>query len=618
MTVRRNLLIILGLDLVLVWLSFYVAYLLRFEFAIHTYYLKGFHWTWPWLVPLKIIVFWSFGMYRGMWRYTSLVDLLTIAKAVVVSSLIAVAVISMSTQFVGLPRTVFVIDAIFTFLAVSWVRVAVRLYYSRSAGLRFFPALTNWKKRDAKGLLIIGAGDAAESVLREIQENPEVKLHPVGLLDDRPGKKGKAIRGVPVLGGLDLLPYPPVPFDEILIAWPSARGEDMRRIVTLCDRTGKPFRTIPAMGELINGRTSIKAVRNVRVEDLLGREELHLDQAEIALYLRGQRVLVTGAGGSIGSELVKQTGRYEPQAVGLLEISELNLFKAQMELHQRFPDLVVRPFLADIRDPESIDRVFTEFRPQVIFHAAAYKHVPIMEAFPREAVHNNVLGTMNLVQAALKHQVDRFVLVSSDKAVRPTNVMGATKRIAEILIECHNGLGTTRFMAVRFGNVLGSSGSAVPVFEEQIARGGPVTVTHPEVTRYFMSVGEAAELILQAGAIGQGGEIFILKMGRPIKIMELVKDMIRLHGYEPGTDIPIEITGLRPGEKLCEELITEGEGIVPTGRQKIMVLRGTGCNLVDLKTGIEELVSTAHQGQLRTIQEKLKKLVPEYHPESLE
>ena len=612
---RRNLIIMIGLDAALVVVSIYLSFFIRFDFQI-----PGEQWIivnriWPFMLAVKLGFYWFFGLYRGMWRYTSLLELANVLKAVVLSTLVIVTGALMIHRFMGYPRSVFLIDAVLTFLAVSGVRVAVRLHYSQGAGIGLLPRFSRLTRGDHKRLLIIGAGDAGEKVVREIQASPDLRVQPVGFLDDQPERKGKLIHGVPVLGPIEGLALMPKAFDEILIAMPTAKSEEMRQMVSLCERTSKPFRIVPAMGELIGGRVSLKAVRNVRVEDLLGRTELFLDQDAIALYLRGKRVLVTGAGGSIGSELVRQIGQFKPESLGLLDISEHNLFKVDLEFRQRFPELTGIPYLADIRDVNSLGRVFKEFAPQVVFHAAAYKHVPMQEIFPWEAVTNNVLGTMNLVEASQAATVERFVLVSTDKAVRPTNVMGATKRVAEMFVECMDRTGQTRFMAVRFGNVVGSSGSAIPLFREQITRGGPVTVTHPEVCRYFMSVGEAAQLILQAGSIGEGGEIFILEMGRPIKILDLVKDMIRLHGLEPERDIAIEFIGLRPGEKLYEELITEGEGIVPSGVEKILVLKGNSCNTDWFRSRISELTAMAESFDELAIRDKLKEMVPEYGPE---
>jgi FlaA1/EpsC-like NDP-sugar epimerase len=466
----------------------------------------------------------------------------------------------------------------------------------------------------SKKLMIVGAGDTGEMILREILQNPRLGYDPVCFVDDDPDKLKRKIHGVPVLGPVEEIHRLPCEFDEILIAIPSGKGEEMRRIVAACERTGKRYRTVPGIGELIGGKISVKAIREVTLEDLLGREEVHLDQEEIARYLRERRVLVTGAGGSIGSELVRQVSRFQPQAMALLEVSELNLFRVEMECRQRFGHVSTSGFLVDIRDGEAVGRVFREFAPQVVFHAAAYKHVPIQELHPWESVQNNVLGTRNLVEAALELGLERFVLVSTDKAVRPTSVMGATKRVAEMLVECVNGISGPRFMSVRFGNVIGSSGSAIPIFQEQIARGGPVTVTDPEVTRYFMSISEAAQLILQAGAMGEGGEIFILDMGKPVRIVDMARDLIRLHGFEPDQDIPIQFIGLRPGEKLCEELITQGEGIVATAHEKILVLRGNACDLKDLNAQIDELLTIACTYDPPAIKRKLQQLIPDYTP----
>ncbi|MBN1612982.1 MAG: polysaccharide biosynthesis protein, partial [Deltaproteobacteria bacterium] len=416
-------------------------------------------------------------------------------------------------------------------------------------------------------------------------------------------------------GTIDAIETIALDFDEILIAIPSAKGEQMRRIVALCEKTGKRYRTMPGLGELIDGKVSVGKLREVKLEDLLGRDEIHLDREVIRRFLEGKRILVTGAGGSIGSELVRQICRFQPRELALLEFSEYNLFRTEMRCRQDFPDVAVRSFLRDIRDTEGVRRVFTAFRPEVVFHAAAYKHVPIQEMNAQEAVFNNVLGTRNLVDTACEGGVESFVFVSTDKAVRPTNVMGATKRVAEMYVASMNGAARTRFMAVRFGNVLGSSGSVVPIFQQQIAEGHPVTVTHPDVTRYFMTIPEACQLILQAGAMGEGGEIFILDMGKPVRIADMARDLIHLHGLEPEKDVPIAYIGLRPGEKLQEELITEGEGIAPTTHAKIRVIRGQSGDARSLGGRIDELLSLADTYDADRIKDKLRKIVPEYTPQ---
>lgn len=609
---NRNFYFMLLIDALLVAVSYVTAYWLRFDGEIPTEQWINIERTLPFILPAKIAFFLSFNLYRGMWRYTSLIDLINVFKASSVSSIVIVLIILYTSHIVGFPRSVFAVDWVMTILLIGGIRFGIRLaltnHISTLLSFRSVPVSSAAKK-----LLIIGAGDAAEKVLREIHENPVVKLEPFGLLDDAKEKQGQTIHGVRVLGMIEDLPELPDEYDEILIAIPSARGDEMRRIVTLCKQTGKKFRTLPSIGELIEGKISVNAIREVTLEDLIGRAEVKLDQEGISRFINGKRILVTGAGGSIGSELVRQISRFRPEAIGLLDFSEFNLYQIERSC-RRDLHADVQPFLADIRDRALMDRIFSSFNPHVVFHAAAYKHVPMQEQHPQEALHTNVLGTRNVVEAALNNNTDRFVLVSTDKAVRPTNVMGATKRVAEMLIEGINGIHHTRFMAVRFGNVIGSSGSVIPLFQEQIARGGPLTVTHPDVRRYFMSIPEAAQLILQAGAMGEGGEIFILEMGIPIRIVDIARDLIRLHGLEPEKDIAIEFTGLRPGEKLHEELITAGEGIVSTKHQKIMVLRGKPGDTAALLAAIEKLIVIARQGEGESIKRKLQEVVPEYNP----
>lgn len=610
----RNFYFILFMDGVLVVACFYLAYLFRFEFSIPEREFTTFIRTCPYILVVKLCTFAFFRIYKGMWRYTSLVDLVNVVKAVLTSSALIILGVLMIHRFEGYPRSVFIIDGCLTLLAIGGIRAAIRVYFARRSGMDIFPSLHNNRSKE-KRLLILGAGDAGEKILREIQDNPRLKFDPVGFLDDDPGKQRKTIHGVPVLGTINDIESHAASFDEILISIPSCKGDEMRRIVDLCERTGKRYRTMPSIGELIDGRVSVKAIRDVRLEDLLGREEVQLDYDEIKQYLHQKRILVTGAGGSIGRELVRQISRFHPQALALMDVSEFNLFMVEAECQQRFGYVNTLSFLADIRERKVVSHVFKEFSPQVVFHAAAYKHVPVQELNPWEAVSNNVSGSRNILEASHDAGVERFVLVSTDKAVRPTNVMGATKRIGEMIMECMNGNSSTLFMAVRFGNVIGSSGSAIPLFQEQIARGGPVTVTHPEVTRYFMSIPEAAQLILQAGAMGEGGEIFILDMGNPIRILDVARDLIRLHGFEPDRDIPIQFIGLRPGEKLYEELIPEGEGIVTTKHDKILVLRGNSCDSKVLNARVDELLAIAGTYDAVTIKKKLQEIVPEYSPQ---
>ncbi len=615
----RNFWIVLGADVLLLVAAHLLAYAIRFDG-----HLTGLEWGYirtflPGLILLKIAVFSACDLYRGMWRYTGITDLLHIVKACVVSFLVATVILLIVFRFEGLSRSVFILDAILAFLFIAGHRIALRLYYQQ--GSRLLAAARGAPGEKRRRLLIVGAGDAAEKVLREIQDNPALGYAVVGLLDDHPGKIGKRIHGVLVVAPITDLPEVAARTraDEILIAIPSASREQMNRIVELCRAASVPFKTLPGLGEIIDGRVSIRASREVSYKDLLGRKPVRLELDRIGEVVSGRTVLVTGAGGSIGSELCRQILRFRPARLVLFDAGEENLYRIEMEiLHERGWREYV-PVLGRIQDLPLVERVFSRYRPAVVLHAAAYKHVPLVERNPREAVFNNIVGTRVLLDAAVRHRVERFLLVSTDKAVRPTNVMGASKRVAErlLLAACQRARAAgvpARFMAVRFGNVLGSSGSVVPLFRRQIELGGPVTVTHPEVTRYFMSIEEAAQLILQAVSMGEGGEIFILKMGTPIRIADMARDLIRLCGKEPESEIAITYTGLRPGEKLYEELITEGEDIVSTSHEGIMVLRGNGDHFGVLAPHIEDLVRAAERQDAGAIRRALAALVPEYRP----
>jgi len=597
--------------------AYVLAYLIRFEGSIPADQMALMMESLPWVMILKMAAYAWFGLYRGMWRYTGLIDLQNVLKATSSAAALIVLGILILRRFEGYSRSVFILDWVLTVFLIGGVRVTIRVLMAgdpRSILRQVWSRHRNW---GFKRLLIIGAGDAGEKFLREIRDNPRVRYVPVGFLDDDARKQEKTIHGVPVLGSVDDVTQYANRFDEILIATPSARGEQMRRIVEICKVTGKPYRTIPTIGELIEGRITVNTVRPVSMEDLIGREKVHLDEERISEFLKGKRILVTGAGGSIGSEMVRQIDRYRPGDLVLLDFSEYNLYRIEMDCRQRKLDMrTVHPCLADIRDRDLVARIFARYRPDAVFHAAAYKHVPMQEYQPAEAIKTNIFGTQNLAQAAMTTGVGHFVLVSTDKAVRPTNVMGATKRVAEMIVQGFDSLGPTRFSAVRFGNVIGSSGSVIPLFQEQIARGGPVTVTHPDVVRYFMSISEAAQLILQAAAMREGGNIFVLDMGRPVRILDIARDLIRLHGLEPDEDIPIEITGLRPGEKLYEELITVGEGIVPTGHQKIMVLRGLPSDGDTLRKQVQELLDLTDTFDNAAIKSKLHEILPEYTPQA--
>lgn len=629
---KKNFWVVLSIDVILLILAHYLAYHLRFPGWFYGPTFVQFITALPLLLIIKIPVFYVFGLYRGMWRYTSLNDLLNIVKATVTSFLLIVVFILFINRFHGYARSIFPLDAILTFLLISGHRVAIRFLCQNIDGSRSLNQ--NHHPRAKKRLLLIGAGDAAEQIIREIQGNQVLPYTVVGLVDDDEKKVGLKIHNIPILGLVDDLQDHCLrsQAEELLITISAISGEQMKRLNELCLETRIEYKVLPGLGELIDGRASIKAMRDISYRDLLGRKEVHLDQTEIGSFLTHKTILVTGAGGSIGSELCRQIAAFKPAMIILFEAGEENLYSIQMELEHELSFANCLPILGKVQNFHLLDTVIGQYKPSVIFHAAAYKHVPLVELNPWEAIFNNVKGSKCLVEAAIIHNVERFVLVSTDKAVRPTNVMGASKRLTElIMLSCtkekwdgtltyaappkkHN----TIFQAVRFGNVLGSSGSVIPLFKRQIELGGPITVTHPEITRYFMSIEEAARLIIQAGIMGQGGEIFILEMGEPIKIDKMARDIIRLAGREPETEIVIKYIGLRPGEKLYEELITEGEGIVPTQHSKIMVLRGSSKTYTELNQQLLTLKERAKAFDGVGIKKILKEIIPEYSPEKIQ
>ncbi len=615
---NRNFWMLALLDFCLLYLSYYLSYFLRFEGHIPPEHIASFQKSVWLIIILKQCCFLLFRLYKGMWRYTSIPDLLNLLKSTAVSSAVIMLAILIVHQFKGFARSVFIIDAALTLLFVGGVRVLIRIILTRSNSTNGHPLLSFFPggQSNFKRLLIIGAGDAGEKIFREIRDNPRLEYHIVGFVDDDPKKTGLRIHGTPILGGIDNLSKfaKEYEIDEILIAISSASGREMRRIVESCEATRIKFRTIPGIAELIDGRVSVKTIRDVAYDDLMGRKPVQMEMEKVGEYIQNRPVLVTGAGGSIGAELCRQIARFNPDNLICLDCTENNLYQIELEFAQRYPDVSSFFILGNILNRNLVMNVFRKYRPAVVFHAAAYKHVPMMELNPWEAVRTNVLGTQTLLEVAQNFAAERFVFVSTDKAVRPTNVMGASKRMAELLLQEKARQNNRHHMAVRFGNVIGSSGSVIPLFKRQIEQGGPVTVTHPEVVRYFMTIPEAAQLILQAGAMGEGGEIFILDMGSPVKILDLARDLIRLSGFKPGEDIEIRFIGLRPGEKLYEELITDGEGIVPTHHEKIMVLRGGGCDPNWLSKKIEELRQLAEIQDASGIRGKLKEILPEYQP----
>ena len=552
-------------DIVFAVMAFYAAYFLRFEGSIPVDMYGGFVSMWVWYIVVKVIVLHAAGLYKRIWKYARTEDLLSLISALFVSNL---ALVSLSYFLhVAVPRSVFILTWLLDVLLSGGVRILPKLYYER--GKKLLKLKLKFKR--GRRVLVVGAGDAGFLVVKELLRQEEAALVPVGFLDDDVEKLNLKIIGLPIWGNRqDLIRVvKEQDIQEVLIAMPSASGEVIGEIVEKCRQAKVPVRTLPRMYDIINGEITVDLIREVKLEDLLGREPVQLDTKTIAASIQGKRVLVTGAGGSIGSELCRQICRFDPAELVLLGHDENPLFEMELELRERFPAAKIGTVIADIKDGNRIEAVFQEAKPEVVFHAAAHKHVPLMEANPGEAFKNNVLGTRNVAFAADKAAVETFVLISTDKAVNPTSVMGATKRIAEILIQSFNEVSTTKFVAVRFGNVLGSRGSVVPIFQEQIRRGGPVTITDPEMRRFFMTIPEAAQLVLEAGGMAQGGEIFILDMGKPVKIVDMAQELIRLSGFEPGQDIAIEYTGIRPGEKLYEEILTAQEGVTATKHERI-------------------------------------------------
>jgi len=600
--------IVLTSDVALTALAYWFAYYLRFNFDIPKINFGMFLNTLPVLVVFRVACFFTFGLYSGVWRYASMDDLIRIVKATVLSSLIFSVYVGFVHHFIDFPRSVFVIDWFIILALVGGSRFLYRVFRE------FYPVRTT---RARTKVLIIGAGRAGEMILREMNQSAQIGYEPVGFLDDNRAKKGQRIHGVSVLGRIDDLVKiaGKKEVEEAVIAIPSLTGKEMRRIVRLCDEAGITCKTVPAISDILNGSVHVNQIREIRIEDVLGREHVELSREQIREYLTGKRVLVTGAAGSIGSELCRQIMKMEPEQLILFERVENELYRIDMEFRQAHDGKPYAMILGDILDTERLDGVMDSFKPQVVFHAAAYKHVPIMESHPVEALKNNIQGTYNVVKASLRSGVEKFVLISTDKAVSPANVMGATKRVAELICQGMNSEGGTRFIAVRFGNVLGSAGSVIPLFQEQILRGGPVTVTHAEMTRYFMSIPEAAQLVMQAGAMGKGGEIFVLDMGEPVRILDLAHDMIRLMGLKVGDDIDIVFTGLRPGEKLHEELVSFEEESVRTMHGKITMVKSPPVDWPSLRKDLEEKVLSIRSDDPAVILDALNVLIRTYTAE---
>ena len=610
-----------AIDVLVLAGAFGLAFLLRFDWVVPRPMLVRLFVTLPIAVALQYLLLLAFGVPRFSWRYVGLREAVRVLQAIGIGAVALLGVRAIAGHLQGdfpaaghalVPVGVTLIDVVLAFLGVTGVRGVRRVLGERAEASR------RLAQGESVATLIVGAGQAGLMVAKELEARPDLGIRPVGFLDDDPYKKGSTVHGIPVLGSTDRL----ADFakrhgaKQVLIAIANAPGKEIRRIKELCDEARLPANIIPGIFQIVGGKVNLSRIRPVSIEDLLRREPVSLEMDAIAGIVMGKVVLVTGAGGSIGSELCRQLCNFCPARLVLLEQAENALFHIHRELVGAHPDLEqgLVPCIGDITDKVRLEAIFAEHGPDLVFHAAAHKHVPMMEWNPGEAVKNNIFGTRALVDVAHAHGVDRFVMISTDKAVNPTSVMGCSKRIAEIYVQALAQRSLTRFVTVRFGNVLGSNGSVIPIFQEQIARGGPVTVTDPEMRRYFMTIPEACQLVLQAGTMGQGGEIFVLDMGEPVKIVDLALDLIGLSGFKPGEDIEIEFTGIRPGEKLFEELSVAEEAVDKTRHPKIFVGKFRPHDWTEVQAQFLSLRAVAEEGNAEDIRAKFQEIVPEYHP----
>jgi FlaA1/EpsC-like NDP-sugar epimerase len=609
----RNRYLLMG-DVFLSLVSVLASYFIRLELiAIFPTYQVSLLWMLGIVVIVKPIVYYFFGIYHRLWRYASIRELVLILSAVTTASIIVSGImigLFAGGVFIGFPRSVLIIDWLLSMSFVGGLRFIFRFLAENRSKVTNG---TKSKDRRKQNVLVIGAGDAGAMVVRELQKNPQLNLKPIGFLDDDPNKKSSQIHGVPVLASLSQIDrvLEEQPVDEVIIAIPSAGGSVLRQVTEVCRQRGVAFRTMPGLYELLGGAVSVSRLREVDIADLLRREPVHMDSIALGKVLGGKTVLVTGAGGSIGRELCRQIAQAHPARLLMLGHGENSIYEALLDLRDAFPSLEIHPLIADVRDMLRLNLLFGAWQPDVVFHAAAHKHVPLMESNIEEAITNNIQGTRNIVNVALAHDVQRLVMISTDKAIRPVNVMGATKRIAEMLVLEAARAHHKAFTVVRFGNVLGSRGSVVPRFKRQIARGGPVTVTHPEMRRYFMTIPEAVHLVLQASAMSEGGEAYVLDMGEQVRILDLAEDLIRLSGLEPGKDIEIAFSGIRPGEKLSEDLWDQGFAYSPTAHPDINQVDSEDMlSAEELNAAVDHLIELAREGKPEEILKVLGETIP--------
>ncbi len=589
--------VLFAVDAVLINIAILLSYYIRFDQVLPAVKLNEYMWIAVLFTGTRLLTFSHFRLYDRMWQYASIGELISTIRAVSLGT-----VINVFAGFFLVPGTVFLSKGV---VMLDWMLTIILIGGSR-LGWRMIRdgCAKNACTAGSKRILIVGAGDAGIMVAKELRNHYNGSIQVVGFIDDDPVKHNLQIMDISVLGGRETMPQIVAQhrIDEVIIAMPSVGSKVIRAIVALCQQTNARVKILPGMFDLIDGKVTINEIREVEVEDLLGRDPVKVDLAKICKYIKGQVILVSGAGGSIGSELCRQIVAFKPKVLLLLDICENNVYDIEMELKE-LTSIPLIPLVKDVRDQDAIKKVFKEYKPKIVFHAAAHKHVPLMEANPEEAIKNNSIGTYNVAQAANLYGAERFVLISTDKAVNPTSVMGASKRVAEMIIQHLDRTSQTNYVAVRFGNVLGSRGSVVPLFKKQIMKGGPVTVTHQDMVRYFMTIPEAVQLVIQAGTMAQGGEIFVLDMGDPVRIMDLARSLIKLSGFTPGEDIDIKVTGMRPGEKLYEELLTADEGVNSTSHQRIFVAKPQEINTREIEAALRSFVSGwAPHGQAETEQ----------------
>ena len=605
--IRRVCLIIL--DILCIIAASFLALLTRFEFDFHQIppeFLKVIYEYGPFIIVVTLIIFTFFHVYSSLWEYAGIEEVFSLIVACLLSAVAKIIVISFTWS--TMPRSWYVLDTMYLMILIGATRVSYRLIRLRRQN-RKFP----WVKR--KKVMIIGGGEAGRTMITEIQNSKYLDQKVACIIDDDPKKIGRYIKGIKVVGNRDSIKKNVKRYNiqQIILTIPSVNSARIRPIVEICQDTNCELMILPGVYQLVTGEVKASKLRPVKIEDLLGRDEVHINLNEIMDYVSGKVIMVTGGGGSIGSELCRQIAEHRPKQLIIFDIYENNAYDIQQELVRKHPELDLVVLIGSVRDENRIDSIFEQYHPEIIYHAAAHKHVPLMEDSPNEAIKNNVLGTYNMVRMADKWNVKRFVQISTDKAVNPTNIMGASKRICEMIIQTYNKESNTEYVAVRFGNVLGSNGSVIPLFKKQIAEGGPVTVTHPEIIRYFMTIPEAVSLVLQAGAYAKGGEIFVLDMGDPVKILDLAKNMIRLSGYKVDQDIKIEFTGLRPGEKLFEELLMDEEGMTDTPNKLIHIGHPIDVDEVKLFHALRVLEQAA-QSETDDMRLIVESIVPTYHP----